>query len=63
MALNTRSLETLHQALPIVAAAYGRKFDVTVEVGGTHACTDGCSEFHTRKCSFGNSLSVDSARV
>ncbi|SEQ53435.1 hypothetical protein SAMN05421693_1504 [Ectothiorhodospira magna] len=22
-----------------------------------------CSEFHTRKCSFGDSLSVDSARV
>ena len=31
----------LMQALPIVAAAYGRKFGVKVQVGGTRACTDG----------------------
>lgn len=29
------------QALPIVAAAYGRKFGVKVEVGGERACTNG----------------------
>ena len=28
-------------ALPIVAAAYGRKFGVQVQVGGANACTDG----------------------
>ena len=33
--------KTLTDALPIVAAAYGRKFNVPVEVGGDHACTDG----------------------
>ena len=31
---------TLRQALPIVAAAYGRKFGVKVLVGGTQACTN-----------------------
>jgi len=31
----------LLQALPIVAAAYGRKFGVKVQVGGTQASTDG----------------------
>ena len=31
----------LMQALPIVAAAYGRKFGVKVQVGGTQASTDG----------------------
>ncbi len=31
----------LMQALPIVAAAYGRRFGVKVYVGGTQACTDG----------------------
>ena len=31
----------LKQAMPIVAAALGRKFGVTVRVGGTDACTDG----------------------
>lgn len=35
------SLNTLHQALPIVAAAYGRQFGVAVQVGGDTACTDG----------------------
>ena len=35
------SLHTLTQALPIVAAAYGRKFGVPVQVGGTQARTDG----------------------
>ncbi len=29
------------QALPIVAAAYGRKFGVKIEVGGDRACTNG----------------------
>ena len=32
---------TLMKALPIVAAAYGRKFGVQVEVGGNGAYTDG----------------------
>jgi len=32
---------TIHNALPIVAAAYGRKFGVQVQVGGTRASTDG----------------------
>ena len=32
---------TFHQALPIVAAAYGRQFGVAVQVGGDTACTDG----------------------
>ncbi|MFE8033039.1 VWA domain-containing protein [Thiohalocapsa marina] len=32
---------TLHRAMPIVAAALGRKFGVAVRVGGTSACTDG----------------------
>ena len=32
---------TLMKALPIVAAAYGRKFGVQVEVGGDEACTNG----------------------
>lgn len=32
---------SLTNALPIVAAAYGRKFGVSVQVGGTTACTDG----------------------
>lgn len=32
---------TLNKALPIVAAAYGRKFGVEVQVGGTQACTNG----------------------
>ena len=35
------SLTTLTHALPIVAAAYGRKFNVPVQVGGDDACTDG----------------------
>ena len=34
-------LNTLTNALPIVAAAYGRKFGVVVQVGGTVAQTDG----------------------
>jgi len=33
--------DNLLQALPIVAAAYGRKFGVKVQVGGTQASTDG----------------------
>jgi hypothetical protein len=33
--------QTLRNALPIVAAALGRKFGVEVGVGGHHACTDG----------------------
>ncbi len=33
--------QTITNALPIVAAAYGRKFGVPVQVGGTSACTDG----------------------
>jgi len=32
---------TIHNALPIVAAAYGRKFGVQVQVGGTRALTNG----------------------
>jgi len=34
-------VNTLTNALPIVAAAYGRKFNVPVQVGGDQACTDG----------------------
>jgi cobalamin biosynthesis protein CobT len=34
-------MNTLTNALPIVAAAYGRKFNVPVQVGGDQACTDG----------------------
>jgi hypothetical protein len=34
-------LHTLRNALPIVAAALGRKFGVEVGVGGQDACTDG----------------------
>ncbi len=34
-------LNTLTNALPIVAAAYGRKFGVNVQVGGSRAGTDG----------------------
>ena len=34
-------LNTLRNALPIVAAALGRKFGVEVGVGGHDACTDG----------------------
>ena len=33
--------QTLTRALPIVAAAYGRKFGVRVAVGGDRACTNG----------------------
>ncbi|RKT45603.1 VWA domain-containing protein [Thiocapsa rosea] len=33
--------KTLTDALPIVAAAYGRRFGIPVRVGGTQACTDG----------------------
>ena len=33
--------QTITNALPIVAAAYGRKFGVPVQVGGIRACTDG----------------------
>jgi len=33
--------QTLQNALPIVAAALGRKFGVAVGVGGHEACTDG----------------------
>ncbi|EGV20632.1 VWA domain-containing protein [Thiocapsa marina] len=33
--------KTLTDALPIVAAAYGRKFGISVRVGGTQALTDG----------------------
>ncbi len=36
-------LHTLRNALPIVAAALGRKFGVEVGVGGHDACTDGRS--------------------
>jgi len=32
---------TIHNALPIVAAAYGEKFGVKVEIGGQEAYTDG----------------------
>ena len=32
---------TLTNALPIVASAYGRKFGVSVQVGGDQAATDG----------------------
>jgi hypothetical protein len=35
------SRSTLNQALPIVAAAYGRTFGVAVQMGGTQAHTDG----------------------
>lgn len=35
------SLSTLTQALPIVAAAYGRRFNIPVQVGGEQARTDG----------------------
>jgi len=35
------SLTTLTNALPIVAAAYGRKFNVPVQVGGSEAFTNG----------------------
>jgi len=38
MTTQTRSLK---QAMPIVAAALGRKFGVEVRVGGQEACTDG----------------------
>jgi cobaltochelatase CobT len=34
-------MNTLSNALPIVAAAYGRKFGVPVQVGGDTAGTDG----------------------
>ena len=34
-------LNTLSNALPIVAAAYGRKFGVPVQIGGDIAGTDG----------------------
>jgi cobalamin biosynthesis protein CobT len=34
-------LNTLTNALPIVASAYGRKFGIPVQVGGTTASTDG----------------------
>jgi hypothetical protein len=34
-------MRSLRNALPIVAAALGRKFGVTVAVGGPRACTDG----------------------
>ena len=34
-------LNTLRNALPIVAAALGRKFGVEVGIGGHEACTDG----------------------
>ena len=34
-------MKTLMGALPIVAAAFGRKFSVQVKVGGDQACTDG----------------------
>ena len=34
-------LQTLTNALPIVAAAYGRKFNIPVQVGGTTASTNG----------------------
>ena len=34
-------MRNLRSALPIVAAALGRKFGVTVAVGGSRACTDG----------------------
>ena len=35
------SLHTLTRALPIVAAAYGRRFGIPVQVGGDQAHTDG----------------------
>lgn len=34
-------MSILTNALPIVAAAYGRKFGVQVQVGGSQACTNG----------------------
>lgn len=37
----TRQRHALKQAMPIVAAALGRKFGVEVRVGGHEACTDG----------------------
>ncbi|EIC23932.1 hypothetical protein Thi970DRAFT_00067, partial [Thiorhodovibrio frisius] len=37
----SHAFRTLHQAMPIVAAALGRKFGVPVAVGGDEACTDG----------------------
>ena len=37
------NLNTLSNALPIVAAAYGRKFGVPIQVGGDTAATDGQS--------------------
>ncbi|EIC23808.1 cobalamin biosynthesis protein CobT, partial [Thiorhodovibrio frisius] len=39
----SHAFRTLHQAMPIVAAALGRKFGVPVAVGGDEACTDGNS--------------------
>ncbi|MBK5929897.1 cobaltochelatase CobT-related protein [Halochromatium salexigens] len=39
MSLNSQ--QTLHHALPIVAAAYGRTFGVQVQVGGDQARTNG----------------------
>ena len=34
-------MNTLSNALPIVAAAYGRKFGVSIQIGGDTAGTDG----------------------
>ncbi|WPL17514.1 Nitric oxide reductase activation protein [Thiorhodovibrio winogradskyi] len=39
----SHAFRTLHQAMPIVAAALGRQFGVPVAVGGDEACTDGHS--------------------
>lgn len=39
--VRTRQQRTIQGALPIVARAIGRRVDVTVEIGGTEAKTDG----------------------
>ena len=39
----SKHTRTLHQAMPIVAAALGRKFGVSVAIGGAEAQTDGDS--------------------
>ena len=39
--MNSKQKTTIHNALPIVAAAYGEKFGVKVEIAGEQAHTDG----------------------
>ncbi|MGB5830838.1 MAG: VWA domain-containing protein, partial [Thiohalocapsa sp.] len=39
----SKHIRTLHQAMPIVAAALGCKFGVSVAIGGAEAQTDGDS--------------------